>query len=271
MTEPQDPLAEGAPARPAAFFDLDKTLIATSSAVAFAVPLRRHGLLTRRAMLRGAAAQLAYLVGPADARQSERMRTQLTRAVAGWDVEQLSAIVAESLQRTLDATVYAQAAGLIAAHHAAGRDVVVVSASSQEIVRPIAAVLGADAVVATRMTVVDGHYTGGIDDYVYGPSKAVAMARLATERGYDLTSSWAYSDSLTDAPMLDAVGHGVAVNPGRTMRRAAAEHGWDQVRFARPGAVGPLGLGPYAAVAAGAAGTALVAAALALRLARRRG
>jgi HAD superfamily hydrolase (TIGR01490 family) len=220
--------------REAAFFDLDKTIIATSSATAFSRPFLAEGLLTRRSVVRTAYAQLLYLVGGADEDQTERLRAQLSRMVAGWDVAQVSAVVAATLHESIDPTVYAEAVALIDEHHAAGRDVVVVSASGAEVVEPIAAILCADHVIATRMTVVDGRYTGEIDFYAYGENKAVAIRELAQVEGYDLAASYAYSDSITDAPMLGAVGHAFAVNPDRALRRLALERGWGTLAFVRP-------------------------------------
>jgi HAD superfamily hydrolase (TIGR01490 family) len=228
------PTTPAAPARTAAFFDLDKTVIATSSAAAFSRPFLAEGLLTRRAMLRTAYAQAMYLAGSADADRTERLRVQLSRMVAGWDVGVVSQVVAETLHESIDPTVYAEAVALIEEHHAAGRDVVVVSASASEIVEPIAAVLGADHVIATRMTVDGGRYTGEIEFYAYGENKAHAIRELAAQRGYDLRESYAYSDSITDAPMLMAVGHAYAVNADRTLRQLAAEQGWGALRFERP-------------------------------------
>ena len=216
----EDPTHAHVP-REAAFFDLDKTIIATSSATAFSRPFLAEGLLTRRSVMRTAYAQLLYLVGGADEDQTERLRAQLSRMVAGWDVAQVSAIVAETLHESIDPTVYAEAVALIEAHHAAGRDVVVVSASGAEVVEPIAAILGADHVIATRMNVVDGRYTGEIDFYAYGENKASAIRELAAVEGYDLGASYAYSDSITDAPMLGTVGHAFAVNPDQALRRLA--------------------------------------------------
>ena len=146
----------------------------------------------------------------------------------------LRAVVVETLHESIDPTVYAEAVALIEEHHAAGRDVVVVSASGAEVVEPIAAILGADRVIATRMTVVDGRYTGEIDFYAYGEHKAEAMRQVAAEGGYDLADCYAYSDSITDLPMLSAVGHPTAVNPDRGLRKAALEHGWPVLQFTRP-------------------------------------
>lgn len=220
--------------RSAAFFDLDKTIIATSSSAAFARPFRTGGLLTRRAALRAAFAHAAFLLGHADEATTERLRRSLSTMVTGWDVATVSAIVTETVRESIEPTVYAEALDLIAQHHATGRDVVIVSASSSEIVEPVAAMLGADHVVASRMEVVDGRYTGGITSYAYGPAKADAVRDLAHREGYDLTACYAYSDSVTDLPLLEVVGHAAVVNPDRALRRLAAERGWTALSFARP-------------------------------------
>jgi hypothetical protein len=94
--------------------------------------------------------------------------------------------------------------------------------------------LGADRVVATRMVTVDGRYTGEIEFYAYGENKAAAMREVAAESGYDLADCYAYSDSVTDLPMLSAVGHPTAVNPDRGLRKAALERGWPVLQFSRP-------------------------------------
>ena len=248
--------------REAAFFDLDKTIIATSSATAFSRGFLAQGMLTRRKVLRTAYAQLVYLMGAADEDQTERLRVQLSRNVAGWEVSQVSAVVAETLHEAIDPTVYAEAVALIEQHHAAGRDVVIVSASSSEIVEPIAAVLGADHVIASRMAVTGGRYTGEIDFYAYGENKAIGIRALAEREGYDLSRSFAYSDSITDAPMLGVVGHAFAVNPDRTLRRLAEQEGWGVLAFSRPVALFAFARRPASIAAVGV--VALVAAGLAV-------
>jgi len=220
--------------RPAAFFDLDKTVIAGSSALALARPFRDGGLLTRGAALRGLYAQLGYLSFGADHDRTERMKGRLAALSRGWDAEQTAEVVAGALERYIRPVVYAEALDLVAEHQRAGHDVVVVSASSETVVRPIAGLLGADHVIATRPVIAEGRYTGELDFYAYGPAKATAIAELAAACGYDLATSHAYSDSLTDLPMLEAVGHPVAVNPDRALRRHARAQGWPVRTFARP-------------------------------------
>jgi HAD superfamily hydrolase (TIGR01490 family) len=224
--------APAQPERPtAAFFDLDKTIIAKSSVLAFGKPFYQSGLLNRRAVLRSAYAQFVFALAGADEDQIERMRAYLTAMCTGWDVSQVREIVSETLHEIIDPIVYDEAVELISEHKAAGRDVVIVSSSGEEVVAPIGAMLGADHVVATQMHVADGRYTGEIGRYAYGPEKAVAILALAEERGYDLAGSYAYSDSATDVPMLEAVGHPFAVNPDRALRRIAAERGWPTLVF----------------------------------------
>jgi HAD superfamily hydrolase (TIGR01490 family) len=218
----------------AAFFDLDKTIIAKSSTLAFSKPFQAGGLISRRAMLRSTYAQFVYLVGGADHDQMEKMRAFMSALCAGWDVATVREIVADTLHNIVDPIVYDEAVSLIEEHHRAGRDVVIVSTSGSEVVEPIGEMLGADRVVATSMVVEDGHYTGEIEYYAYGETKATAIRALAEEAGYDLEGSYAYSDSATDLPMLEAVGHPVAVNPDRELARVAREREWPVVRFNRP-------------------------------------
>jgi HAD superfamily hydrolase (TIGR01490 family) len=260
-------------ARPtsAAFFDLDKTVIATSSTLAFGRPFYKGGLVNRRAVLKSSYAQFVYLLQGADESQMDRMRDYLKQLCAGWPVDQVNAIVAETLHELIDPLVYDEAVALFDEHHAAGRDVVIVSSSGEEVVGPIGEMLGVDHVVATRMVVEDGRYTGDIAFYAYGEGKATAMRELAAERGYDLGECYAYSDSMTDLPMLEAVGHPTAVNPDKALRKAAVERDWPIREFRRPVRMGsrlprlpelPTPPGPPVAYAGVAAAAGVVGVAL---------
>ena len=220
--------------RAAAFFDLDKTVIAKSSTLVFGKPFYKGGLVNRRAVLKSSIAQFVYLLQGADADSMDKMRDYLKVLCADWPVEQVKAIVAETLTELITPLVYAEAVTLIAEHRAAGRDVVIVSSSGEEVVGPIGDLLGVDQVIATKMTVQDGRYTGEIDFYAYGEGKATAVRALAAERGYDLAASYAYSDSATDLPMLALVGHPTAVNPDKALRKAAEANDWPVAVFRKP-------------------------------------
>ena len=163
-----------------------------------------------------------------------RTRDYLAALCKGWRVDQVRQIVAETLDELIHPYVYAEAAVLIGEHQAAGRDVVLVSASGDELVRPIGDLLGVTDVIATRMGIVDGRYSGEVEFYAAGPSKVAGVRELAAERGYDLTECYAYSDSISDLPLLQCVGHPNAVNPDRALRRVAVENFWPVMEFRHP-------------------------------------
>jgi HAD superfamily hydrolase (TIGR01490 family) len=263
------------PARPAAFFDLDKTIIAKSSTLAFSRSFYQGGLINRRAVMRSAYAQFVYLVGGADHDQMERMRQYLSALCAGWDVQQVKDIVAETLYGLIDPIIYDEAATLIEQHHMAGRDVVIVSSSGAEVVEPIGEMLGADHVIATRMVAEDGRYTGEIEYYAYGETKASAIEELAAAEGYDLFRSYAYSDSMTDLPMLKTVGNPYAVNPDRALRKEAIARHWPILVFTKPvrlrDRVPSMSIPPKPTLAAAAIGAGAATAGIVWLAARRRG
>ena len=228
------PLPGDRPIRTAAFFDLDKTVLAKSSTLAFSKPFFSQGLINRRAVLKSTYAQFLFLMSGADHDQMDRMRSYITNMCTGWDVEQVKSIVGETLHDIVDPLVFAEAAVLIADHKLCGRDVVIVSASGEEIVGPIARALGATHAMATRMVVEDGKYTGEIEFYCYGEGKAEAIRALAAREGYALQHCYAYSDSITDLPMLETVGHPTVVNPDRALRKEAGTRGWPVRSFSKP-------------------------------------
>jgi HAD superfamily hydrolase (TIGR01490 family) len=214
-----------------AFFDLDKTILARSSTLAFGVPFYRSGLIGRSDVLRSVFAQLIFRFAGAGHGQMERIRTHVSALCCGWPVDQVREIVAAHLEELVVPYVYPHALALLESHKAAGRDVVIVSTSGHEIVQPIGDLLGADHVIATRMVIANGRYTGDFELYAYGAEKEAAMRRFAAGRGTPLEHCFAYSDSVTDLPMLEAVGHPHVVNPDRGLRAVAAARGWPVICF----------------------------------------
>ncbi|MDT5101065.1 MAG: hypothetical protein QOC76_4802 [Mycobacterium sp.] len=269
---PQTQPKTGQPVRTAAFFDLDKTVIAKSSTLAFSKPFFDQGLINRRAVLKSTYAQFLFLMSGADHDQIDRMRNYVTNMCAGWDVEQIKSIVGETLHDIVDPLIFAEAANLIADHKLCGRDVVVVSASGEEIVGPIAKAIGATHAMATRMVVEDGKYTGEVAYYCFGEGKVQAIRELAAREGYALEHCYAYSDSITDLPMLEVVGHPTVVNPDRGLRKEAVSRGWPVLTFSRPVPLRdrlPAPSGAAVATTAAVGLTALLAGALTYSLLRR--
>ncbi len=240
--------------------------------MAFSKPFFDQGLINRRAVLKSTYAQFLFLMSGADHDQMDRMRSYVTNMCTGWDVEQVKSIVGEALHDIVDPLVFAEAADLIADHKICGRDVVVVSASGEEIVAPIARALGATHAMATRMVVEDGRYTGEIAFYCYGEGKAEAIRQLAAREGYALEHCYAYSDSITDLPMLGAVGRPTVVNPDRALRKEAVARGWPVLTFSKPVSLRdriPAPSGAAVATTAAVGVSALAAGALTYSLLRR--
>ncbi len=219
----------------AAFFDLDKTIIARSSTLAFAPSFYRHGLITRTQVYRGAVAQLTFRLAGANHGRMERIRNQVSDLCCGWPADVVTQIVTEGLRQIIGPHVYGEARALLARHQQDGHDVIIVSTSGAEIVGPIGVMLGATDVIATRLTVADGRYTGSVDFYAYGQAKADHVSALAAERGYQLGDCYAYSDSATDLPLLELVGHPHAVNPDRVLRKVARARQWPELTFRQTG------------------------------------
>ena len=174
-------------------------------------------------MLRALYGQLVYLHLGASEQKLNRIRESVLRLTKGWHRDRVCEIVEEAIEAIVEPIIFAEAADLIDWHHEEGRLVVIVSASPDEIVTPLSRFLGADVCIASRAKVDDeGRYTGSMEFYAYGPFKAEAIDALAAERGIDLAASYAYTDSYTDLPMLETVGHPVAVNPDRVLSRYRA-------------------------------------------------
>jgi HAD superfamily hydrolase (TIGR01490 family) len=223
----------------AAFFDLDKTIISRSSALALAPAFYRHGLISRTQVCRGALAQLSFRLSGAGPNRMERIREQVCALCTGWPTVQVQQIVTSALSHAIGPHVYREARSLLAGHRQDGHDVIIVSTSGQEIAGPIGAMLGATEVVATRLAVADGRYTGGVEFYAYGQAKADHVSQLAAQRGYRLADCFAYSDSVTDLPLLEVVGRPHVVNPDRSLRKIARARGWPELAFRQTGPAGP--------------------------------
>ncbi len=214
---------------PAAFFDLDRTLLRRSSALALAPTFRERGLISRRQMARAAVWQLMFMLRGASADTVKRAAEGGLLVLRGYSPKEMQSLVVDSMERVLKPLVYAESLDLVELHRGRGEPVYIVSATLQEIVQVIADDLGFDGALGTIVEVENGKYTGRATRSLHAENKA----RCIRERGYDLDASTAYSDSHTDLPFLEAVGHPVVVNPDRKLRRIAAERGWPVLEFGR--------------------------------------
>jgi HAD superfamily hydrolase (TIGR01490 family) len=215
----------------AAFFDLDRTLLRRSSALALAGTFRERGLISRTQLAKAAAWQLLFVLRGASHEAVRRAAEDGLLLLRGFKVDQMRALVADALEPVLQPLVYAEPLRLVEQHRERGDAVYIVSATLQEIVEAVAGDLGFDGALGTICEVRDGVYTGKAVRALHAENKAQCVRELAERHGYDLAECTAYSDSHTDLPFLEVVGHPVVVNPDRELRGIAADRDWPVLEF----------------------------------------
>lgn len=215
----------------AAFFDLDRTLIANSSSLALAEPFYRRGLIGRRQLVQARIAQSAFVRFGAGHGRAGQMADTGAMVLRGLSVDVLREIVASAWAPVLRPLVYREAVDLAIQHAARGQPVYVVSGALQEVGDCVAAELGMAGALGSRAEAEGGVFTGRLERRLVGQAKAEALGELAVAADLDLSICVAYSDSHTDLPFLEAVGSPVAVNPDRGLRRIARSRGWPVRRF----------------------------------------
>ena len=218
----------------AAFFDLDKTIVARSSPLALGRSFFKEGLISRSWLLKSLYAQLMFHLMGADEDKMLKMQKEAARLTEGWEADKVRRVVNEVLEEVITPLIYAEALEVMHDHRVAGRLVCIVSSSPEEIVEPLASMLQVDRFIASKPRIEGGRYTGALDFYAYGANKADAIKKLALQEDIDLDGSFAYSDSVTDLPMLEMVGNPVTVNPDRELRKIAEERGWGVEIFRNP-------------------------------------
>lgn len=242
----------------AAFFDLDRTLMAGSSAYHFGRSAFRAGLISRRRLAADAVVNLRFrLAGSTDA-DTDAVRERIAATIANVRVREMRRLTPDALSRILP-RIYPQMLELAYDHQDAGRRAYICTAAPQELADILAAVLFFDGAVGSRSEVVDGAYTGRPDGpFSYREGKATLVRELAADEGIDLAASYAYSDSESDLPLLRAVGHPVAVNPDADLARIAGAEGWEVMRFDRLGRRLKVAGAAAVAAAVGSLGSAAI-------------
>jgi len=219
----------------AAFFDLDRTLIAGSSAFQFGRAAYRAGLVTRRQLAGDAWENVRFRLRGSTDKGTDALRERIGQMLEGVRVRELQRLAPDVLAGVLP-RLYPQMLEIAYGHQDAGRPIFICTAAAQEMAELMAIVLTFDGAVGSVSEVVDGHYTGRAGGpFTYREGKAEAIRDLAAREEIDLAASWAYSDSESDLPMLRLVGHPVAVNPDPELGRVARLEGWEVLRFERLG------------------------------------
>jgi HAD superfamily hydrolase (TIGR01490 family) len=206
-----------------AFFDMDYTTLDDSSGLLYVKHLRRQKRIGRRALLRIAWWTLLYKVSAID------VNSAVPKMLSYAEHQSASRLMAEShawFDETLRAHIAPRAVDKIDFHRRQGHRVVLISASTQFAVQPVAEYLRLDF-LCTRLIDRDDELTGQVvDPPCYGAGKVVWARRYADEQGARLSDAYLYTDSHSDRPLLDAVGHPIAVNPDARLKRLARQRGW---------------------------------------------
>lgn len=238
---------------PAAFFDLDRTLMAGSSGLHWARAAHRAGLVGRRQMTSDAWANFKFRLRGSTDEETEAVKQRLGEFLEGRRVKDFERLGHQVLAGVLP-RMYERMLETAYNHQDEGRPVYICTAATQDMADTLALVLGFDGAAGSRLGKRDGLYTGRFEGaFCYGEGKPIRMREIAERDGLDLAASWAYSDSASDLPMLRAVGNAVVVNPDPELARVAAEEGWDVMRFETLGKRLKIGAAVAAAAAAAAA------------------
>lgn len=247
MSAPQPAQARGA-----AFLDLDKTLMQGSSGFQFAQAASEAGLISRRRLISSGIANIRFRLRGATDAESEAVRLQIAESLAGIRVRDLERLGVRVMQRILP-RLYPQMLTIAYEHQDAGRPVYIVTAAADGLAQLLARVATFDGGIGSHLSEIeDGIYTGRITgSFLYGEAKAAAILELAAAEGIDLEASYAYSDSVSDVPMLQVVGHPVVVNPDAELKELARERGWEILRLDPLGRRLLVGAGLSAFAAAG--------------------
>ena len=219
----------------AAFFDLDKTVIAKSSLIALGPEFHARGMLRRRTLAWGVISQMLFLRFGADEEKLTKIRESVLKITKGWDANEIRELVDETINELIEPLIFDEALELIDHHLSQGDEVWLVSMSPTQVVEPFAKLLGITGAIASRAKIDEnGKFTGEMEFFAQGENKAVAIKELAQKRGIDLSESFSYSDSATDIPMLQVVGHAFAVNPDKELTKTAHDNEWPILSFTHP-------------------------------------
>jgi HAD superfamily hydrolase (TIGR01490 family) len=244
----------------AAFFDLDKTLMQGSSAFQFARAVREAGMMSRRRLAADAIANMRFRLRGASDDESEALRNRIAASLEGIRVKDMERLGVRVMHRILP-RLYPQMLTIAYGHQDDGRPAYVVTAAANDMAVLLARVMTFDGALGSHLSEIeDGVYNGRpTGTFMYKRAKAVAITEMAASEGFDLADSYAYSDSISDLPMLEVVGHPVAVNPDSALAAVARDRGWEVLRFDRLGRKLAFGGAlSVAAIGGGAAATLLM-------------
>jgi HAD superfamily hydrolase (TIGR01490 family) len=210
-----------------AFYDLDGTLVSSNVVTQYAYFVRKYPERIEGAWrFAKLLASVPLLIG-LDLYSRRLFNEIFYREYKGMRREWLAGCAAGLFDEVIRPAIYPGAGQLVAADRSAGFETVLVTGSLDFCLRPVIRHFGFDHVICNSIEFADGCATGRIaPPLVAEREKVAAIRRVLAGRGADAAECKAYSDSMSDLPMLESVGRPAAVNPGRRLRRIARERGW---------------------------------------------
>jgi HAD superfamily hydrolase (TIGR01490 family) len=210
--------------RVGAFFDLDRTLVACNTGRLFLKDLRKRGEISIGHALRAMGWLARYHLSLMNV---EAMSQKILSGLRGWSEKEFEERCHRLVEDDILPLLLPTALRTIEKHRTSGHVLAILSMSPTYMTRPIARILGIENVISTQLEVKGGLFTGRvIAPACFGVGKVHWAEVLGRERNVDLDESWFYTDSYSDLPMLERVGHRVIVNPDPRLRRAARQRGW---------------------------------------------
>ncbi len=207
-----------------AFYDLDRTILSTSSGKLFVQYLYKTGIISGMDLLAGFYISFIHRLGII---HSDAIIRKWVARFSGWSEEEMQNMTDHWFASMVEPTIRDNAAESIREHNNKGAQTVILSAATRFICEPVQHRLNMDHTLCTELEIRNGEFTGHIiGGYNHGEEKLRSAVDYCNKNGYDLGSAWYYADSISDLPVLERVQHPMCVTPDRLLRKIARKRGW---------------------------------------------
>ena len=213
----------------AAFFDVDQTILSQNSGTLFVKYLYQQGRATRMDLVKGLATYLQYKLNILDI---DKFTKQAVKQLKGQSESEMVAFCSRWYEDVVCNFIYPEARAAIQRHLAEGYIVAIVTGATRYVAEPLAKDLGIDHVICTQLDVRQGMFSGRVVEPIcFGGGKILKLRKFVEEHRVELAWSYFYTDSISDLPLLEIVGHPQVVNPDPLLYRQAARRKWPITMF----------------------------------------
>jgi len=218
--------------RPLVFFDVDDTLVNGQTQEILGSYLYKNGKVSIVFVIKILFYFLMWRIGIV--KNVVPLRKEAYRVIRGWEVSEVENLVKECFSKNIRTRIFPQALDLIKDHQTKGHEVILISGSIDSLLRIIKEFIGTNFAIGTVLEIKDNKYTGEVlGSVIHGESKAKAILKFISENDFSLEGSYAYSDDVSDVPLLRLVENPMAVNPNKKLRKIAQLEGWPISYFSK--------------------------------------